>query len=62
MTAKFQQRQVRGTADFRRSQMPYLNTVVPASLVSALHVEATRTGETASSIVTAALAQYLGKK
>jgi acetolactate decarboxylase len=40
--------------------MPNLNTVVPASLVSALHAEAMRTGETASSVVTAALAQYLG--
>jgi acetolactate decarboxylase len=40
--------------------VPDLNAVVPASLVSALHAEATRTGETASSVVTAALAQYLG--
>jgi acetolactate decarboxylase len=40
--------------------MPDLNTVVPASLVSALHAEATRTGATASTVVTAALAQYLG--
>jgi acetolactate decarboxylase len=40
--------------------MPDLTTVVPASLVSALHAEAMRTGETASSVVTSALAQYLG--
>jgi acetolactate decarboxylase len=40
--------------------MPDLNTVVPASLVSALHAEATRTGATTSAVVTAALAQYLG--
>jgi acetolactate decarboxylase len=40
--------------------MPDLNAVVPASLISALHAEAMRTGETASSVVTAALAQYLG--
>jgi acetolactate decarboxylase len=40
--------------------MPDLNTAVPASLLSALHAEAKRTGETASSVVTAALAQYLG--
>jgi acetolactate decarboxylase len=39
--------------------MPDLTTVVPASLVSALHAEAMRTGETATSVVTAALAQYL---
>jgi acetolactate decarboxylase len=40
--------------------MPDLNTIVPASLLSALHAEARRTGQTASSVVTAALAQYLG--
>jgi acetolactate decarboxylase len=40
--------------------MPDLNTVVPASLVSALRAEVMRTRETASSVVTAALAQYLG--
>jgi acetolactate decarboxylase len=40
--------------------MPDPNTVVPVSLVSALHAEVKRTGETASSVVTAALAQYLG--
>lgn len=39
--------------------MPDLNTVVPASLLSALHAETMRTGETTSSVVTAALAQYL---
>lgn len=40
--------------------MPNLNVVVPVSLVAALDVEAARTRETASSIVTAALGQYLG--
>jgi acetolactate decarboxylase len=40
--------------------MPDLYTVVPASLLSALHAEVLRTGETTSSVVTAALAQYLG--
>jgi acetolactate decarboxylase len=40
--------------------VPDLNTVIPASLVSALRAEAMRTGETVSSVVTAALAQYLG--
>jgi acetolactate decarboxylase len=40
--------------------MPDPNTVVPVSLVSALHAEVKRTGETASLVVTAALAQYLG--
>jgi acetolactate decarboxylase len=40
--------------------MPELYTVVPASLSSALHAEVRRTGETTSSVVTAALAEYLG--
>jgi acetolactate decarboxylase len=40
--------------------MPDLYTVVPASLSSALHAEVRRTGETTSSVVTAALAEYLG--
>jgi acetolactate decarboxylase len=39
--------------------MPDLNTTVPASLLSALQAKTMRTGETTSSVVTAALAQYL---
>jgi acetolactate decarboxylase len=37
-----------------------VNAVVPPSLLAALHAEATRIGGTVSSVVTSALAQYLG--
>jgi acetolactate decarboxylase len=40
--------------------MPDLTTVVHASLLLALHAEAMRAGETASSVVTATVAQYRG--